>query len=276
MAVERRLTELAGPVGGRLHTARSRNDQVATDVALCTRERAARRGRGAADLRRSSSAPSATGLADARLHAPAARAAGAIAHHLLAYVWMLRRDRCRFASRRARRRRCRWAPARWPGVIRDRPRRVAAALGFAGVAPNSIDAVSNRDFCWTTSAPPRPARCTSRAWPRRSCCGRARSSASSSWRRVVDGLVDHAAEEEPGRRRAGARQGAARHRRTSTRCSASMKGLPLDYNRDLQEDKEHLFDAADTLELSLAAARGMVAAATLRPRAYGRRPPRTS
>ena len=151
MAVERRLTEIAGPVGGKLHTARSRNDQVATDVAMFVRD-AAPRARG-----RASSALMAA-LVDAAerhldwplpgyTHLQRAQPVY-LAHHLLAYVWMLERDRERFALRRraggaaaARRRRAgrrelRHRPAAWS------PRE----LGFAGVAPNSIDAVSNRDF----------------------------------------------------------------------------------------------------------------------------------
>ena len=73
------------------------------------------------------------------------------------------------------------------------------------------------------------------------------------------GLVDHAAEEEPRRRRAAAGQGAADRRAPERRSTASCTALPLTYNKDLQEDKEHLFDAVDTLELSLAAATGMLA-----------------
>ena len=83
------------------------------------------------------------------------------------------------------------------------------------------------------------------------------NSASASCRRLVIGLLDHAAEEEPRRRRAPARQGAPR-RRPPAALLGVKHGLPLTYNKDLQEDKEHLFDAADTIAASLAAARGML------------------
>ena len=78
------------------------------------------------------------------------------------------------------------------------------------------------------------------------------------------GLVDAAAEEEPRRRRARPRQGAAPDRRPRPGCSASCPGLPLAYNKDLQEDKEYLFDAVDTVDLLLPAMTGMVAGARFR------------
>ena len=149
MAIERRLTEIAGPVGGKLHTARSRNDQVATDVALFTRE-AAR----AAVERIEALMATLIDAAERHLDSPLPgythlqRAQPVyLAHHLLAYVWML--DAIVRASRFAARR-----PRTLPlgagalaGVNFDIDRgMVAEALGFDGVAPNSIDAVSNRDF----------------------------------------------------------------------------------------------------------------------------------
>ena len=119
MAVERRLTELAGPVGGKLHTARSRNDQVATDVALFTRDaRAGARPRAIARADAARSIDAAERHLDWPLpgytHLQRAQPVY-LGHHLLAYVWMLARDRERFAAvERARRRGCRSAPARWP------------------------------------------------------------------------------------------------------------------------------------------------------------------
>ncbi len=100
MAVERRLTELAGPVGGRLHTARSRNDQVATDVALFTRE-AALRARGKAGELIAALIDAAERHLDWALpgytHLQRAQPIY-LSHHLLAYAWMLQRDRARFAA----------------------------------------------------------------------------------------------------------------------------------------------------------------------------------
>ena len=148
MAIERRLTEIVGPVGGRLHTARSRNDQVATDVAMFVAAHAA-------DAR----ADRPTGAdadrpADRHLDWPMPgythlqRAQPVyLSHHLLAYVWMLVRDRERF---RIRCRRGRDAAARGGRAgrrqLRHRPPFGRRCVGFAGVAQNSIDAVSNRDF----------------------------------------------------------------------------------------------------------------------------------
>jgi argininosuccinate lyase len=149
MAIERRVTELAGAVGGKLHTARSRNDQVATDVALFTREAAQ-----AAEQRCRALAAALADAAERHLDWPLPgythlqRAQPALlSHHLLAYTWMLLRDGERFAFARQ-------ATAALPlgagalagtNFATDR-RAVAAELGFERVAPNSIDAVSNRDF----------------------------------------------------------------------------------------------------------------------------------
>src|SRR5215212_4620010 len=97
MAVERRLTELAGPVGGRLHTARSRNDQVVTDVAMFTREAAVAGAAGCADLARALGDAAERHLDWAMpgyTHLQRAQPVY-LAHHLLAYVWMLERDRAR-------------------------------------------------------------------------------------------------------------------------------------------------------------------------------------
>jgi argininosuccinate lyase len=127
---------------------------------------------------------------------------------------------------------------------------VAEELGFDGVAPNSIDAVSNRDFVLDYLAP-RDLRDAPLA-PRR----RARAVVERgvrllrAVRRVRVGLLDHAAEEEPRRRRAAAREGAAVVAHLAA-LHGVMHALPLTYNKDMQEDKEHLFDAVDTLELCL-------------------------
>jgi argininosuccinate lyase len=264
MAVERRLTELAGPVGGRLHTARSRNDQVATDVALFTRE-AARSGVDAV----SALMAALIGAAERHLDWPLPgythlqRAQPVyLSHHLLAYVWMLERDRARlrFAAEQA---------AALPlgagalaGVNFDTDRAaVAAELGFEGVAPNSIDAVSNRDFVLDyLGAAATCATHLSRlgaelvlwsteefgfvelpdAWTSGSSImpQKKNPDAAELLRAKAPRIVAHL----------GALHGV-------------MHGLPLTYNKDLQEDKEHLFDAVDTLGLCLAAATGMVAGA---------------
>ena len=117
MAIERRLTEIAGPVGGKLHTARSRNDQVATDMALFVREQAEGARRRLCELM-----GTLTDLAERHADWPMPgythlqRAQPVyLGHHLLAYFWMFRRDVERFAKPSARPRSCRSARGRWPG-----------------------------------------------------------------------------------------------------------------------------------------------------------------
>jgi argininosuccinate lyase len=149
MAIERRLIEIAGPAGGRLHTARSRNDQVVTDLTMYTRERAAAARAAVAALMREL-------LMRAEEHADwpmpgythLQRAQPVyLGHHLLAYFWMLARDRDRFAFAERECRRLPLGAGALAGVNFDTDREaVARELGFTEVAPNSIDAVSGRDF----------------------------------------------------------------------------------------------------------------------------------
>ena len=149
MAIERRLTEIAGPVGGRLHTARSRNDQVVTDLAMYTRERAA-------EAQAAISKLMGVVLARAEEHLDwplpgythLQRAQPVyLCHHLLAYFWMLARDRSRFAFAEHEAGRLPLGAGALAGVNFDTDRRqVARSSGFREVAPNSIDAVSGRDF----------------------------------------------------------------------------------------------------------------------------------
>ena len=227
MAVERRLTEIAGPVGGKLHTARSRNDQVATDVALFTREarRAARR-RGSAtlhgDARRRRRAP--PRLAAARLHAPAARPAGLP----LPSPARLRSGCSRATAsaslrRRGSRRRLPLGAGALAGVNFDTDRahgRRRARLRRASRRTRSTRSPTATSS-WTTSAPPRPARRTSRASAPRSCCGPRRSSAScvlpDAW---SSGSSIMPQKKNPDAGRAAARQGAADRRPPRRRCTA--------------------------------------------------------
>ena len=217
MAIERRVTELAGRVGGKLHTARSRNDQVATDVAMFVRAHARtaveRTRELAADARRPRRG--APRLADARLHPPAARPAG-LPEPPPARVLLDADPRSRPVRRR-------WssATAALPlgagalaGVNFDTDRElVARELGFAAVAENSIDAVSNRDFVLDYLAA--AATCAthlSRLGGRDRAVVERGVRLLRGRRRVGLGVLDHAPEEEPRRRRAAARQGAARGR----------------------------------------------------------------
>src|SRR5947209_2055835 len=149
MAIERRVTELAGRAGGRLHTARSRNDQVATDVSMFVRAHAYDAAGSIARL-----ASVLVDVAERHLDWPMPgythlqRAQPVyLSHHLLAYVWMLVRDRRRFRDVVAATAVMPLGAGALAGVNFNTDRQaVADALGFSSVAPNSIDAVSNRDF----------------------------------------------------------------------------------------------------------------------------------
>jgi argininosuccinate lyase len=264
MAVERRLTELAGPVGGRLHTARSRNDQVATDVALFTRQAAL----SAADAITALMAA----LVDAAerhldwplpgyTHLQRAQPVY-LSHHLLAYVWMLERDRVRFDFAARSTAALPLGAGALAGVNFDTDRAsVAAELGFERVAPNSIDAVSNRDFVLDYLAA--AATCATHLsrlgaelvlW----------SSQEFGFVELPDAWTSGSSIMPQKKNPDAAELLRAKAPRIVARLSALhgvMHALPLTYNKDLQEDKEHLFDAVDTLGLCLAAATGMVAGA---------------
>ena len=265
MAIERRLTELVGRVGGKLHTARSRNDQVATDVVLFVRE-------ASQDARAGLDGLIEVLLARAERHLDwpmpgythLQRAQPVyLGHHLLAYVWMLLRDRERFdAVIRA----CGVLPlgaGALAGVnfATDRSQ-VAAELGFDSVAPNSIDAVSNRDFALDyLAAAATLATHLSRLgaelvlWSSEEFGFCTLSDAWSSGSSIMPQKKNPDAAELL---RAKAPRIVAHH----AALHGVLHGLPLTYNKDMQEDKEHLFDTADTLALTLAAASGMLATVT--------------
>jgi argininosuccinate lyase len=267
MAVERRLTELAGPVGGRLHTARSRNDQVATDVALFTRE-AARSGVDAV-----------TGLMRALVDASERhldwplpgythlqRAQPVyLSHHLLAYAWMLERDRARLRFVGEQTAALPLGAGALAGVNFETDRgAVAAELGFERVAPNSIDAVSNRDFVLDyLGAAAVCATHLSRLgaelvlW----------SSEEFGFVELPDAWTSGSSIMPQKKNPDAAELLRAKAPRIVAHLGALhgvLHALPLTYNKDLQEDKEHLFDAVDSLGLCLAAATGMVAGARFR------------
>jgi len=262
MAIERRVTEVAGPVGGKLHTARSRNDQVATDMALFVRAHAHETSEAIAGL-----AETLVELAEAHLDWPMPgythlqRAQPVyLSHHLLAYVWMLMRDRERFASVGAATGKLPLGAGALAGVNFDTDRRaVARELGFSDVAENSIDAVSNRDFVLDFLAA--AATCATHLsrlgaeivlW----------SSEEFGFCEVSDAWASGSSIMPQKKNPDAAELLRAKAPRIAGHLVALhgvMHGLPLTYNKDMQEDKEHLFDAADTLDLCLAAARGMLA-----------------
>jgi argininosuccinate lyase len=263
MAIERRVTELAGRVGGKLHTARSRNDQVATDVAMFVRAHAYR-----AVEQCERMAQTLLDQAQAHLDWPMPgythlqRAQPVyLSHHLLAYCWMLIRDRDRFAAVVSA------ATGALPlgagalaGVNFDTDRElVARELGFAAVAPNSIDAVSNRDFVLDYLAA--AATCATHLsrlggevvlW----------SSEEFGFCQVADAWASGSSIMPQKKNPDAAELLRAKAPRVAGHLVALhgvLHGLPLTYNKDMQEDKEHLFDAADTIELCLEAATGMLA-----------------
>jgi argininosuccinate lyase len=262
MAIERRLTEMLGAVAGRLHTARSRNDQVATDLMLYTRQRAAHAWMEIGELM-------AALLARAEQHAdwpmPAythlQRAQPVyLGHHLLAYFWMLARDRERFTFAEGQAGSLPLGSGALAGVNFDTDRRmVAEELGFPAVAPNSVDAVSGRDFVldYLNAA----ATCSTHLsrlgaeivlW----------SSAEFGFCELPDSWSATSSIMPQKKNPDAAELLRAKAPRVVGHLAAFhgvMHALPLTYNKDLQEDKEHLFDAVDTLELTLSAATGMVA-----------------
>jgi argininosuccinate lyase len=261
MAIERRLTEIVGAVGGKLHTARSRNDQVATDMAMFTRAHALTT---IERLQRLQSAL--VQLADRHLdwampgytHLQRAQPVY-LAHHLLAYFWMFRRDARRFEHVLGATSDLPLGAGALAGVnfATDRAM-VARELGFSGVAANSIDAVSNRDFVLDYLAA--AATCATHLsrlgaeivlW----------SSDEFGFCEVSDAWASGSSIMPQKKNPDAAELLRAKAPRVAAHLTALhgvLHGLPLTYNKDLQEDKEHLFDAADTLDLCLQAAAGML------------------
>src|SRR3954447_8244012 len=265
MAVERRLTEIVGPVGGKLHTARSRNDQVATDMAMFTRAHALRAIEALQDLQ-----TVLVRVAEAHTDWPMPgythlqRAQPVyLSHHLLAYFWMFRRDAARFASAADAAAELPLGAGALAGVNFQTDRRALAdALGFDRIAPNSLDAVSNRDFVLDyLSAASICAMHLSRLgaeivlWASEEFGFLELSDSFSSGSSIMPQKKNPDAAELL----------RAKAPRVAARLAAllgALHALPLAYNKDMQEDKENLFDAADTIELCLEAAAGMIGTGT--------------
>ena len=274
MAIERRLTEIVGPLGGKLHTGRSRNDQVATDLALYVREHAAL---ARAAGRRADGAPARARraprrLADARLHAPAARPArvpGAPPARLLLDA-AARREPVRRRSAKPPAS-CRSAPARSPASTGTSiARRWPASWASTRCRPTRSTRSRTATSCSTTSPRRRSARCTCRASAREIVL----------WSSDEFGFCELAEDFSSGSSIMPQKKNpdaAELLRAKAPRIAAGfltlagvMHGLPLAYSKDLQEDKEALFDAVDTLELCLEAAERMLGGPELRPRAARR------
>ena len=262
MNVEARLKELVGEAAGRLHTARSRNDQVATDFRLWVRDRIDAADAALVDLIQallSQAEAGADWVMPGFTHLQTAQPV-TWGHHMMAYVEMLGRDRARFRDARARMNECPLGAAALAGtsfpIDRDA---TARELGFERPCANSLDAVSDRDFALEFLS--------------------AASICAMHLSRLAEELVIWSSAQfrfvtmsdkwstgssiMPQKRNPDAaellRAKIGRIFGANVALMTVMKGLPLAYSKDMQEDKEQVFDAADNLMLALAAMAGMVA-----------------
>ncbi len=262
MNIEARLGELIGEAAGRLHTARSRNDQVATDFRLWVRQAMDGLDQQARTLQAAlidqAEAHAAT-VMPGYTHLQAAQPV-TLGHHLLAYVEMFGRDRGRLADARARLNECPLGAAALAGTSFPIDRAAtAAALGFDRPTANSIDSVSDRDFAleFLTAGAIMAMHLSRLAeeiviWCSEGFKFVALSDAFTTGSSIMPQKRNPDAAELV-RGKAGRVFGAL------TTLLTVMKGLPLTYGKDMQEDKEPVFDAYDTLSLSLAASAGMIA-----------------
>lgn len=268
MAVEARLLELVGAVAGKLHTARSRNDQVALDMRLYVKDAIGETQSGIRMLQRSlveQAEKNQVVLMPGYTHMQPAQPVF-LAHHLLAYFEMLERDYGRFSDAYKRADAMPLGSGALAGAAYNLDRQfVAKELGFSNITQNSLDAVSDRDFVieYMSAA---------------SLCMMHLSRLAEElvlWSSSEFGFVEmddsyatassimpqkkNPDVAELGRGKAGRVFGHL------TGMLTTMKGLPLSYNRDLQEDKEGLFDTHDTLVVSLEVFAGMVSTLEFKP-----------
>jgi len=261
MNIEARLSERIGEAGKRLHTARSRNDQVATDFRLWVRDAIDGLDGQIAALMQAL-ASRALGHADTAMpgftHLQTAQPV-TFGHHLMAYVEMLSRDRGRLSDARRRLNECPLGSAALAGTSFPIDRRMTAeALGFDRPTANSLDAVSDRDFALEyLSALTIMAMHLSRLseeiviW----------CSAPFSFIRLSDAFTSGSSIMPQKRNPDAAELVRAKVGRVAgslVGLLTVMKGLPLAYAKDTQEDKEPVFDATDAMVLSLAAMDGMI------------------
>ncbi|KRE14733.1 argininosuccinate lyase [Bosea sp. Root483D1] len=261
MNIESNLKERIGLAAGRLHTARSRNDQVATDMRLWVRDALDQLDEQVADLQLALAEKAdihAGSVMPGFTHLQSAQPV-TFGHHLLAYVEMLARDRSRLRDARERMNECPLGAAALAGTSFPIDRHMTAkALGFSRPTANSLDSVSDRDFVLETLSAA-------------SICAMHLSRLAEEivlWATPQFGFVKLSDKFSTGssimpqkrnpdaaelvRGKAGRVFGALQGLLTM------MKGLPLTYSKDMQEDKEGTFDAVQTLSLCLAASAGMV------------------
>jgi argininosuccinate lyase len=262
MNVESRLAELIGPAAGRLHTARSRNDQVATDFRLWMRDTIDALDGALADYQRvlaEKALAQAETVMPGLTHLQTAQPV-TFGHHLLAYVEMAARDRGRFADARKRLNECPLGSAALAGTSFPLDReRTAQALGFDRPTANSLDAVSDRDFVMETLAAA-------------TICAVHLSRLAEEiviWTSPLTGLMRLSDKFTTGSSIMPQKRNpdAAELVRAKTGRIAGalqgivmvMKGLPLAYQKDMQEDKEGAIEALGALSLCIAAMTGMLA-----------------
>ncbi|MFN3724932.1 MAG: argininosuccinate lyase [Allosphingosinicella sp.] len=265
MHVEHRLTQLIGPAAGRLHTARSRNDQVATDFRLWVRRAGEKIDVGLEFLQKTLVARAeehAETIMPGFTHLQVAQPV-TLGHHLMAYYEMFRRDRSRFADARARADECPLGAAALAGTSYPLDREATAkALGFARPTANSLDSVSDRDFALDHLM--------------------AAAQCALHLSRLAEELIIWASQPfgfvklgddfstgssiMPQKRNPDAAELVRGHSgrivgELVALCT-TMKGLPLAYSKDMQDDKEPVFAVQDLLEISIAAMTGMVRTVT--------------
>lgn len=266
MNVENRLRELIGDAAGRLHTARSRNDQVATDFRLWVRDAIDRLDDGLSVLQKvliDRAEEHVDTILPGFTHLQAAQPVS-LGHHFLAYVEMFGRDRSRFADARKRLNESPLGSAALAGTPYPIDRHhTAELLNFSGPMRNSLDGVSDRDFAleYLSSAAICSVHLSRMAeelviW----------SSAQFGFVRMSDSFSTGSSI-MPQKKNPDAaeliRSKIGRVVGDLNSLLISMKGLPLAYSKDMQEDKEPVFDAADTIELGVAAMTGMIAEMTI-------------
>ena len=267
MVTESRLAELIGPAAGRLHTARSRNDQVATDFRLWVRDAIdeVEMGlQGLSDMLLARAEEHADAVMPGFTHLQSAQPV-TLGHHLMAYHEMVRRDRSRFADARVRLNECPLGAAALAGTGFPIDRHAtAAALGFAKPTDNSLDSVSDRDFALDYLM--------------------AATQCSLHLSRLAEEFIIWASQPfgfvklpdaystgssiMPQKRNPDAAELVRGHSGRIMGCMnalcVTMKGLPLAYSKDMQDDKPPVFEAHDLLGLSIAAMTGMIETVTFR------------
>ncbi|QHL91800.1 argininosuccinate lyase [Sphingomonas changnyeongensis] len=267
MHVEARLAELIGPAAGRLHTARSRNDQVATDFRLWVRDAIDEADAALAGLQRAlvrRAEENADAVMPGFTHLQSAQPV-TLGHHLMAYFEMIHRDRGRLEDARARLNECPLGSAALAGTGFPIDRHgVAEELGFDRPTDNSLDSVSDRDFAleYLFAA---------------TACSLHLSRLAEEvilWASQPFGFVQLAdawstgSSIMPQKRNPDAaelvRGHAGRIMGCMTALMVTMKGLPLAYSKDMQDDKPPVFEAHELLTLSIAAMTGMVDSLTFR------------